>query len=99
MKILLQHTGSGLFFKALDTWVRDETEARVFITALSALEFCEQHGICAAQIILRPEDAGEDAPLDPVTSSTGLGLSEEDGNGTRTLVRLSANLDKKKGTE
>jgi len=60
MKILLQHTGSGLFFKALDTWVRDEAEARIFSTALSALEFCEQHGICAAQIILRPENAEED---------------------------------------
>ena len=63
MKILLQHTGSGLFFKALDIWVREETEARIFSTALSALEFCEQHGICAVEIILRPEHAGESVPL------------------------------------
>ena len=67
MKILLQHTGSGLFFKGLDTWVRDETEARTFGTALSAIEFCEQHGISAAQIILRPGSAEDDIRLGPIT--------------------------------
>jgi hypothetical protein len=67
MKILLQHTGSGLFFKGLDTWVPDEAEARVFSTALSAIEFCEQNGISGAQIILRPGKAGEDIRIGPLT--------------------------------
>ena len=67
MKILLQHTGSGLFFKGLDAWVREEADARIFGTALSAIEFCEQHGIAAAQITLRPGNAGEDIGLGPLT--------------------------------
>jgi len=84
MKILLQHTGSGLFLKALDTWVRDETEARIFSTALSALEFSEQHGICAVQIILRPETAGEGVPSAPITSSPPLDQAQN----TRVEHRL-----------
>lgn len=68
MKILLQHTGSGLFFKGLDAWVREAADARIFGTALSAIEFCEQHGIAAAQIILRPGNAAEDLLLGPLTS-------------------------------
>ena len=67
MKILLQHTGSGLFFKSLDSWVRDETEARIFGTALSAIEFCERHGISAAQIILRPETSQDEIRVGPIT--------------------------------
>ena len=68
MQILLQHTGSRLFFKSLDTWIPDEAEARVFSTALSAIEFCEQHRISGAQIILRPGQAGEDIRLEQIPS-------------------------------
>ena len=66
MKILLQHVGSGLFFKSLDNWVQDEAEARNFNTALSAIEFCEKQGISGAQIILRPGSAQDDIRLGPI---------------------------------
>ncbi len=71
MKILLQHVGSGLFYKSLDTWVQDENEARNFSTALSAIEFCEQQGISGAQIILRPGSAEEDILLGPINPPGG----------------------------
>ena len=66
MKILLQHLGSGLFFKGLDTWVQDEAEARNFSTALSAIEFCEQQGISSAQIIVRQGRTKDDIRLGPI---------------------------------
>jgi hypothetical protein len=54
MKILLQHTGSRLFYKSTDTWVPDESEARAFSSALEAIEFCERQGLSGLEIVLRP---------------------------------------------
>src|SRR5205085_10556910 len=55
MKILLQHTGSGLFYKGLGIWVPDEIDARVFVSALDAIEFCQQQGLSSVEIVLRSE--------------------------------------------
>ena len=52
MKILLQHTGSGLFYKSLGIWVADENDARVFVSALDAIEFwsvCSVNGLALSQ--------------------------------------------------
>jgi hypothetical protein len=54
MKILLQHSGSRLFYKNTDTWVPDETEARAFGSALEAIELCERQGLSGLEIVLRP---------------------------------------------
>jgi hypothetical protein len=54
MKILLQHSGSRLFYKNTDTWVPDETEARAFSSALEAIELCERQGLSGLEIVLRP---------------------------------------------
>ncbi len=43
-----------MFFKNADTWVPDETEARVFSSALEAIELCERQGLSGLEIVLRP---------------------------------------------
>jgi hypothetical protein len=66
MKILLQHTGSGLFYKSLGIWVRDEDEARVFVSALDAIEFCQQQGLTSVEIVLRSDQPQNDIRVGPV---------------------------------
>jgi len=66
MKILLQHTGSGLFYKSLGIWVRDEDEGRVFVSALDAIEFCQQQGLTSVEIVLRSDQPQNDIRVGPV---------------------------------
>jgi len=63
MKILLQHTGSRLFYKSLGIWVADELEARLFVTALDAIEFCQQQGLTSVEIVLRSDQPQNDIRL------------------------------------
>jgi len=66
MKILLQHTGSGLFYKSLGIWVTDENDARVFISALDAIEFCQQQALTSVEIVLRSDQPQNDIRVSPV---------------------------------
>ena len=66
MKILLQHTGSGLFYKSLGIWVAEENDARVFVSALDAIEFCQQQGRTSVEIVLRADQPQNDIRLAPV---------------------------------
>ena len=65
MKILLQHTGSGLFYKSLGIWVADENDARVFVSALDAIEFCQQQALSSVEIVLRSDQPQNDIRLNP----------------------------------
>jgi hypothetical protein len=69
MKILLQHTGSRLFYKSTDVWVPEENEARAFSTALEAIEFCEQQGLSGLEIVLRPPPGGNELRVGPIPRS------------------------------
>lgn len=60
MKILLQHTGSGLFYKSLGIWVDDENDARIFVSALDAIEFCTQQALTSVEIVLRTDQPQND---------------------------------------
>jgi hypothetical protein len=66
MKILLQHTGSRLFYKTTGVWVEGETEARPFNSALEAIEYCEKHGLIGLEIILRPSAGGDELRVGPI---------------------------------
>ena len=66
MKILLQHTGSGLFYKSLGVWVRDEDDARVFVSALDAIEFCQAQGMTSVEIVLRADRPQDDLRVNPL---------------------------------
>jgi hypothetical protein len=66
MKILLQHTGSRLFYKSTGVWVEAETEARPFNSALEAIEYCEKQGLTGLEIILRPPAGGDELRVGPI---------------------------------
>jgi hypothetical protein len=70
MKILLQHTGSGLFYKCLGIWVADENDARVFVSALDAIEFCQQQGLSSVEIVLRSDQPQNDIRVGPLHEPT-----------------------------
>ena len=69
MKILLQHTGSRLYYKTTGVWVQEENEARPFKSALEAIEFCEQQGIAGVEIVLRPSATIPELRVSPLTPS------------------------------
>lgn len=66
MRILLQHTGSRLYYKSTGVWIPDEAEARAFKTALEAIEFCEQQGLTGIEIVLRPSASMPELRVSPV---------------------------------
>jgi len=53
MKILLQKTETGLFFKEAGCWTQDSTGACEFANSLNALNFCYAHGLENVQLLLR----------------------------------------------
>ena len=69
MKILLQHTGSRLYFKSAGDWVQEENEARAFKSALEAIEFCEQRQITGVEIVLRPSAQIPELRVGPLVST------------------------------
>jgi hypothetical protein len=66
MKILLQHTGSRLFYKSTGVWVEAESEARPFNSALEAIEYCEKQGLTGLEIVLRPPAGGDELRVGPI---------------------------------
>jgi hypothetical protein len=69
MRILLQHTGSRLYYKSTGAWVQEESEARPFKTALDAIEFCEQQALTGVEIVLRPSASTPELRVGPVPTS------------------------------
>ena len=52
MRILLQQEETGLYFKALDAWVRNSAEAMDFLSSTAALDFCARHKLAGLQLVL-----------------------------------------------
>ena len=69
MKILLQHTGSRLYYKSTGDWVQEENEARPFKSAFEAIEFCEQQQITGVEIVLRPSAQIPELRVGPLVSA------------------------------
>ena len=55
MKILLQQKKTGLYFKDAGMCTHQSTEAKDFICSTKAIEFCVEHKIYDAQIVLKFE--------------------------------------------
>jgi len=56
MRILLQQKDSGLYFKDVDSWTGDATEALDFVSSTTALEFCAANKLNTVQVVLKFED-------------------------------------------
>lgn len=56
MRILLQHKQTGLYFKDIESWVRNSTEAKDFISSTAAIDFCVTNKLREVQMVLKFEE-------------------------------------------
>lgn len=73
MRILLQQTGSGLYFRDVGSWVASGSEAMDFISSTVAIEFCATNRITGVQLVLKFEEDRYDIVLpmrNPADSSS-----------------------------
>lgn len=53
MRILLQHKQTGLYFKDIDSWVREASKAMDFVSSTAAIEFCVNNKLNDVQLVLK----------------------------------------------
>jgi hypothetical protein len=53
MRILLQQKETGLYFKDIDLWVRQSSEAMDFVNSTAAIDFCVANKLCSVQVVLK----------------------------------------------
>lgn len=56
MRILLQNKETGLYFKDINAWVRNGSEAMDFVSSSSAIDFCVANKLSGLQVVLKFED-------------------------------------------
>lgn len=57
MRILLQQKENGLYFKNIEGWTRDPSEAMDFLSSTAAIEFCAANRISKVHLVLKfPEE-------------------------------------------
>ena len=56
MRILLQHKQTGLYFKDIESWIRNPTEAMDFISSTAAIDFCVTNKLGEVQLVLKFEE-------------------------------------------
>src|SRR5438477_13039231 len=68
MRILLQQKDTGLYFKTLDSWARQQSEAMDFVSSTAAMDFCKRNKITGVQMVLKFEEQAYELVL-PVVAS------------------------------
>lgn len=63
MKVLLQHTESGLYLDGARVTTGDRAQAMDFLSSTQAIEFCAAHKIADMQIVLRFDEQQFDIVL------------------------------------
>jgi hypothetical protein len=71
MRILLQQKDTGFYFKDLDSWVRQQTEAMDFVSSTAALDFCKRNKLTGVQMVLKFEEQEHELVL-PVQATRDL---------------------------
>jgi hypothetical protein len=71
MRILLQRKDSVLYFKDVDSWTGDPTEAMDFVSSSAALEFCAANRLDTVQVVLKFEDEKYEIVLPDAASLPG----------------------------
>jgi hypothetical protein len=66
MRILLQRKDSGLYFKDIDHWTANTSEAMDFVSSTAALDFCAVNHLAGMQIVLKFDGEKYDIVLPPV---------------------------------
>ena len=63
MRVLIQHTATGLFCAGPCRWTGDPEEACAFEHTLDAFRFCKQHLLHNAKILLKFKNSEFDTTL------------------------------------
>lgn len=68
MRILLQQKETGFYFKDIDSWVRNTSEAMDFVSSTAAIDFCVTNKLPGMQLVLKFADQNYDIvlPVQPV---------------------------------
>lgn len=66
MRILLQQKETGLYFKDIDSWTLESSEAMDFLSSTAAIDFCVSNKLPGVHIVLKFEEQKCDIVL-PVT--------------------------------
>ncbi len=53
MRILLQQKETGLYFKDIELWVPQSSEAMDFVSSTAAIEFCVANRLPSVQVVLK----------------------------------------------
>jgi hypothetical protein len=56
MRILLQQTDTGLYFKDIASWADNSQDAMDFVSSTAAIEFCAANKLTGLQIVLKFEE-------------------------------------------
>jgi hypothetical protein len=63
MKVLLQHSESGHYFKEVGVTTSERSDAMDFLSSTQAIEYCTIHKITGVQIVLRFDEQHYDIVL------------------------------------
>jgi hypothetical protein len=69
MRILLQQKETGFYFKDIESWVRDNSDAMDFVSSTAAIDFCLTNKLPGVQLVLKFHDQDFDIVL-PVQPGT-----------------------------
>lgn len=69
MRILLQQKQTGLYFKDIDAWISDSSEAMDFLSSTTAIDFCVANKISGVQIVLKFDEQRYDIVLPVLAGS------------------------------
>jgi len=56
MRIVLQNHDTGLYFKDINSWVRQSSDAMDFVSSSAAIDFCVSNKLTGLQVVLKFDD-------------------------------------------
>ena len=63
MRILLQQKETGLYFRDIDSWDSDPSEAMDFLSSTAAIDFCVANKVSGVQLVLKFDEQRYDIVL------------------------------------
>ncbi|HEV2211109.1 MAG TPA: hypothetical protein VG167_20280 [Verrucomicrobiae bacterium] len=63
MRILLQQKETGLYFKDIQSWVRQSSDAMDFVSSTAAIDFCVANKLPGIQLVLKFDEQQYDIVL------------------------------------
>lgn len=70
MRIFLQQRETGLYFRDINSWVQNASEAMDFTSSTAAIDFCVSNKLSAVQVVLKFEEQQYDIVLPVLAGQT-----------------------------